>query len=93
MVASELTVSRRGLLLLGVILGCGFVVSLRAANSNGLNSLNPKSKLKNLKLFSTGRGTKMDLRSPSDNTQFVIATGEVCRENDLHDAQRASQSR
>jgi hypothetical protein len=44
--------------------------SLRFVNYNGQNSLNLKSKFKNLKLYPTCRGTKMGLKSLYENKQF-----------------------
>ncbi len=44
--------------------------SLRSINYNGQNSLNLKSKLKNLKLHPTWRGTKMGLKSLYENNKF-----------------------
>ncbi len=44
--------------------------SLRSINYNGQNSLNLKSKLKNLKLHPTCRGTKMGLKSLYENNKF-----------------------
>jgi hypothetical protein len=45
------------------IADCGFVESLRSINFNGQNSLN-------LKLYATCRGTKLGLKSFSENNQF-----------------------
>jgi hypothetical protein len=44
--------------------------SLRFVNYNGQNSLNLKSKFKNLKLYPTCRGIKMGLKSLYENKQF-----------------------
>jgi len=58
---------------------CGFMESLRSINYNGpfdteahdrQNSLNLKSKFKNLKLHPTCRGTKMGLESLYESKQF-----------------------
>jgi hypothetical protein len=49
---------------------CGFMESLRFINYNGQNSLNLKSKFKNLILHPTFRGTKMGLKSFYENKQF-----------------------
>jgi hypothetical protein len=46
------------------------VESLRSINYNGQNSLNLKSKFKNLKLYPTCRGTKIGLKSLYENKQF-----------------------